>query len=385
MATRQDFVSLRRHATRLLADAEMQPLRVLLVAPYAPRGGGMGRIMAYFAAADLRPGLCLEVVESRGGGSTLRSIWYALKAAGHIVRAAARHRPTVVHLNMAEGGSVVRKGGLLLLASACGLPTVLHLHAADIVGFHSTLPRPVQALMAAVFRCASMCVVLGEPWRVWLATSLSVDPARIAIVRNGVPRPALARRPDGSAEFTFVFLGNLLPRKGLVDLLHALALMHSRIAQPAWAWRLIVAGGGDSRALRELARELGLADQVRFVGWLNRDASSLLLGAADALVLPSYQEGLPLVLLEAASLGVPIIATPVGAVPELFNDGVDALLVAPGDRAALANALARLMADTELTTLLGENGRRLYEREFTMDKFTNRLGAIYSRLYDRAA
>jgi glycosyltransferase involved in cell wall biosynthesis len=385
MAAGLDFAEFRQGFPPRRAFGAVRSMRVLLVAPYEPPGGGMGRMMAYFASAEAATGVCLETVESRGGGSALRSIWYLINAAARIFSAAVGRRPTLVHLNMAEGGSVLRKGSLLLLAHACGLPTVLHLHAANIVMFHTMLPRAGKALMAVVFRRADMCVVLGEPWRHWLATVVLVDPARIAIVRNGVPPPALACRPARSLEFTFLFLGNLLARKGLVDLLHALALLQSGIAQSGLAWRLTVAGGGDSLALQALANGLGLADHVRFAGWVTRDASSLLFGTADALVLPSYQEALPLVLLEAASFGVPIITTPVGAIPELFSDGLDALFVPPGDRPALANALARLMADPELAARLGKNGRLLYDREFTMGQFANRLGAIYAHLCDLAA
>jgi glycosyltransferase involved in cell wall biosynthesis len=348
-------------------------LRVLLIAPYAPGGGGMGRIMSYLGERGAE-GIRFDMVESRGGGPVAASVWPIAKAALLLVRVAMSGHPAVVHLNMAEGSSVLRKGLLLHLARFMGLPTLLHLHAASIIPFHARLPRPAQWLLRGTFRRAGLCVVLGEPWRIWVVDRLGVPPERVAVLRNGVPVPRPPQRPRRG--FTFLFLGNLLARKGLPDLLHALADPSLRGAD----WCLMVAGGGDWARLGHLAREMGIGERVRWAGWLDRAGTDAALAGADALVLPSYHEGLPLVLLEAAGLGVPVITTPVGAIPELFSDGETALLVAPGDRVALAAALVRIMTDPVLAARLARNGRALYEREFTMAAFTARLCRLYAGL-----
>jgi glycosyltransferase involved in cell wall biosynthesis len=350
------------------------PVRVLLLAPYAPSGGGMGQMMAYLARENA-PGLRFVKVETRGGGPASASLWPMLKAASRIVRAALAG-PAIVHVNVAEGLSVPRKGALLLLARLCRLPVVLHLHAANIIALHARLPAPARLAMALLFRSATVCIVLGSLWAEWLERTLGVKPDRIETLRNGVPPPAATRNAtprDGT--FTLVFIGNLLPRKGLPDLIAALA--DPRLA--SGNWRLLVAGGGDENALRRLAAEHGIAGRVQFLGWLERGACTALLAAAGALVLPAYHEALPLVLLEAASLGVPVITTPVGAIADYFADGETALLVPPGDTAALAGALARVMQDQVLAARLSRNGRALYERCFTMAAFSARLREIYQR------
>jgi glycosyltransferase involved in cell wall biosynthesis len=245
-----------------------------------------------------------------------------------------------------------------------------------LAGFHASLRRPLRRLVAVPFRAAGVCVVLGTVWASFLQNELGVDPARIEILRNGVPRPVLRRfPPPPSTVFALLFLGNLHPRKGLTDLLHALA---DPCLRP-YDWCLVVAGAGDTAKPRRLATTLGIDARISFTGWLDRDATTYLLTQSGALVLPSHAEGLPLVLLEAASLGVPIVATRVGAIPENFVDCETALLIDPGDRKALAAALHLLLAEPSCGPQLARQARSLYQDSLTLDQFVAGLLAIYER------
>ncbi len=363
-----------RGAAGMSADPAPPPRLRLIAAPQGQAGGGMGRVTAYLmqeqaGRADLAP---LEALDSRGEGAAVLSALAVARAAARIAGLALRGRVSVLHVNVAERGSVARKGVLLAVARLCGVPVVLHLHAAEIVTFHASLPGLARALVGWMFRSAQLCVVLGEPWRRWVA-SIGVPDARIRVLRNGVPRLAGWRPRAEGAPFRLLFLGNLFARKGIADLLAALA-------QVGPACSLVVAGGGDVAGHAALADGLGLGGRVRFAGWVDQAGAASCLAEADALVLPSYDEGLPLVILEALSLGVPVVCTPVGAIGEVLDDGDTALLVPPGDVAALAAALRRLAGEPALATRLGERGRALYEREFTLPVFAERVAALHAEV-----
>ena len=229
--------------------------------------------------------------------------------------------------------------------------------------------------MRGVFHAADTTLVLGEAMSTWLQARLGVPAGRIELVRNGVPSPRLLpfRAPIGPP--TLLFLGNLQARKGLRDLLVALAnpLLRAR------DFNLVVAGGGDAAPWRAQAYALGLSERVSFTGWIERADITALLARATALILPSYHEGLPLVLLEAASMGVACITTPVGAIGEVFSDEQTALLVTPGDTAALARAILRVIDDPALCARIGRNARSLHERLLSMEVFAGRLAGIYAR------
>ncbi len=143
------------------------------------------------------------------------------------------------------------------------------------------------------------------------------------------------------------FAGRLGPQKSVGTALEALA----RVDEVA----LVIAGDGPDRAaLERRARELGLEERVRFLGAVPRDQVLRLFRAADASLLSSAWENFPHTVVEALAVGCPVIATAVGGVPEVVRDGVNGLLVAPGDPAALASALERFYADPELRSRLAE-------------------------------
>jgi glycosyltransferase involved in cell wall biosynthesis len=350
---------------------------VFLACPYGQVGGGMGSIMEYLASLGTDPShrFRLARLESRGGGRLIFSPLYMALAVCRIVAEAATGRLAVVHLNLAERGSVYRKAALLFAAKLVGARVLLHLHAAQIVALHETMPWAGRRLLRAMFRSSDRVVVLGELWRRWVIDTFTVAPHAVTVLHNGVPATMVARvaRPEGHP-FRLLFLGNLLQRKGIADLLHALAIQKDPSVM------LTVAGGGALETYRRMAESLGIAERIRFTGWVDQATARRLLAASDALVLPAYDEGLPLVILEAMATGVPVICTPVGAIPEVFEDRRTALFVPPGDRPALASAIALLQDDPALQATLSAEGLALYRRDFTMDVFASRISALYAAL-----
>src|SRR3954465_5289192 len=319
---------------------------VFLACPYGQVGGGMGSIMAYLASLERDPSgrFDLKRLESRGGGHIVFSPFFLIAAVGRIALETMRGRLAVVHLNLAERGSVYRKAVLLAATKLAGGRALLHLHAAQIVQFHASMGPAGRMLLRWMFRSADHCVVLGEVWRRWVAETFDVRPNRISVVYNGVPATAAKPRtvPD-DGRFRLLFVGTLLERKGVKDLLQASAAPSLR----ARDIELTMAGGGPVEQYRALAQQLGIADRVRFTGWVSQDAARSLMVNADALILPAYDEGLPLVILEALASATPVICTPIGSIPEVLADDETALFVTPGDINAIAAAVNRLIDQPE--------------------------------------
>jgi glycosyltransferase involved in cell wall biosynthesis len=357
---------------------------VFLACPYGQVGGGMGSIMAYLASLERDPSgrFDLKPLESRGGGHIAFSPIFLAAAVGRIALEAMRGRLAVVHLNLAERGSVYRKAVLLAATRLAGGRTLLHLHAAQIVQFHASMGPAGRMLLRWMFHTADHCVVLGEVWRRWVADTFDIRSNRISVVYNGVPATAARPRtvPD-DGRFRLLFVGNLLERKGVKDLLQAFTAPSLR----ARNIELTMAGGGPVEQYRTLAQQLGIADRVRFTGWVSQDAARSLMVNADALILPAYDEGLPLVILEALASATPVICTPVGSIPEVLADNETALFVSAGDESGIAAAIMKLIDQPAVGCRIAAAGSALYERLFTMEAFARSVGSLYATLTPRDA
>jgi glycosyltransferase involved in cell wall biosynthesis len=155
-------------------------------------------------------------------------------------------------------------------------------------------------------------------------------------------------------------VGRLVPRKGQAILLEALALLQGKVDV-----RLTLAGSGPAEeSLRQAADRLGVAGAVTFAGPVSQDDLPALLAKHDVFCLPSFAEGLPVVLMEAMAVGLPVVSTPIAGVPELVTDGSTGLLVPPGRADALAEALSALATDDGLVQKLAAAGRQVVEEGF---------------------
>lgn len=194
---------------------------------------------------------------------------------------------------------------------------------------------------------------------------------RIHVVHCGVEpeRYTNARSAPGGPTVELLFVGRLTAIKGVFVLLDALQGMP--------CVRLTLVGDGEDRAsLEEEARRRDL--QVRFLGYQSQIDVTSALAQADALVLPSFAEGVPVVLMEAMASGRPVIAPRVGGVEELVEDGVSGIITPAGDASALRDAIAQLIAmPAEARAAMGEAGRAKVAAEFNVDIEARRLMALF--------
>ncbi len=205
---------------------------------------------------------------------------------------------------------------------------------------------------------------------------------RIVRIPNGVDiarfTPAGPIRSDSPAH-TVLFLGRLDGQKGVETLLTAWGEVAARLPEAI----LVIAGQGPQEAaLRAAVTQAGMAGRVRFLGPVSDPEAHL--RVASAFVLPSHHEGLPNVLLEAMATGLPCVATAIGGTMDAATDGCDALLVPPGDAAALAKGLLCILTDGDLAERLGAAARRRVVADFSLDNMVVRYEELYRGMRDAA-
>ena len=335
--------------------------------------GGVGTLMRYLMAEWARDpaSLPVRVIDTRGTGGAASAVRHFAYGVAALAWGRVTGRLACAHIHMTTRGSALRKALLCALARLLGVPAILHLHGADFFEFHAGLPRPAQHALRAAVASAGCIVVIGKEWRNRLVHELGVPAHRVRIVANGVPPAPRACAAGGPVRI--LFLGRLGARKGVNELIQALASA-SLSGRP---WTAAIAGDGDAAPYAAQIADAGLQERVAVPGWLDAAQAAGALANAHILVLPSHHEVMPIAILEAMARGLAIVATPVGAIPEILRDGENALLVQPGDPAGLAHALATLIDDPGLRTRLGSRALQDFDRRLDIAHPAAALQAIY--------
>lgn len=336
--------------------------------------GGIASVVRVYEQAGMLQRFGVRYLATHCDGSRWRKLRVMLAAYAAFAAMLLRGRIGLVHVHLASRASFWRKSGFFLLAFAARVPAILHLHGAEFSVFYEKECGPRRKrFVRFIFDRSTRVVVLSEAWRRWVE-GISRN-SHIEAIYNPVLLPA-ASSWEGRRRGAVLSLGRLGRRKGSYDLLQAAA----RVAPLVSALELRLGGDGELDAVRERAAQLGIASQLNLLGWVGAEGRQQQLALASLYALPSYHEGLPMSVLEAMAAGLPVLATPVGGIPEAVADGVEGFLVAPGDVDALAARLAQLLEDDALAQRMGEAARRKVETTFSSDAVLPQVERLYREL-----
>ncbi len=341
--------------------------------------GGMTEVIRAYSAAGLFEAWPLRYISTYAGLDFSARLWPWLFAVCSVLIRLARRRVALVHVHSSAYGSFWRKSVLCALAFAFGVPYVIHLHSGRLAEFYQGGCNALaKAWVRAVLREAARVVVLSRHWRDEVR---KIEPAaRTTIIGNPIPVPPSVeplRRPAR----TVLFLAWLQRTKGVLDLLRAIPIVLRSVPEATF----VIAGRGlhdgeSPESIMKLARSLRVAHALRCPGWVDGVMKESVLRESDVFVLPSYFEGLPVALMEAMARGVPVIATRVGGIPDVIEDGVNGLLVNPGQPEALARAIVAMLTDDALRTRLRESARTHVRERYSTEAIIEDLGVLYREL-----
>jgi glycosyltransferase involved in cell wall biosynthesis len=333
--------------------------------------GGISSVVRVYQKHGLFGRFGIRYITTHCDGTLFKKLLAALTAMSSFA-VAILWRPALIHIHVASRASFWRKAPFFVLAFLLRIPAVLHLHGAEFAVFYDRECGPVrQRAVRFVFDRCHRVVVLSGACKDW-ARKMCCNP-NIVTIYNPVMVPTeitmWAQRTSGIV----LFLGRLGRRKGTYDLL----MVAGQLVAARPYLRVLLGGDGELELVRARALELGIADHVELLGWVRGEDKERLLAAAVLYVLPSYNEGLPVSVLEAMAAGLPIVSTPVGGIPEAVTDGVEGYLVEPGNVQALADRMDRLLGDQDLAMRMGESARRKVELVFSANAVVPQVEAMY--------
>jgi colanic acid/amylovoran biosynthesis glycosyltransferase len=337
------------------------------------RHGVRGAMAAVIWGLGCRPvGVLRTLSDALGTARGLRRIFALAYAVEALMVARWMAKRGLSHLHVHFGNEAATVGMLVKTFSKAALSLTIHGpdEFDDVPG--QLLKRKIERadLVVCISQFArSQLMRLSHPrhWPKLEVCRLGVDPQRFTP----------AARAQVSGHVRLLSVGRLTPAKGQWLLLQACnALKHT-----GTDFQLTIVGDGPDRArLQAYAAETGLSERVRFTGSLNQGEVRAELDRADAFVLPSLAEGIPVVLMEAMASGVPCISTPVNGIPELIQHDINGLLATPGDATSLAHQLHRLIAEPALRQRLALAGRSTVQTHFHLQQNVAALAGILARV-----
>jgi glycosyltransferase involved in cell wall biosynthesis len=290
-------------------------------------------------------------------------------------------RADLVHVHLGEDLAILPLAALAARQRRVPIVLTVHCSLAHTLEVSDARTALLRALGARIERWgerrAAATIVLTDRLADRLAADTGFDGVRL--IPRGIDRrrfadpgpdpfPSFRRRPR------IVYLGRIVRAKGMETLVEAISRLRTSDAG------VLVVGDGPARAAVErLARRLGVDDRIAVTGFVPHDRVPAVLAAADLVVLPSFYEELGTVLIEAMQVGVPVVASRVGGIPDVVIDGHTGLLVPPGDAGALAAAIDAILGNPRLARHLGANAGRLAPR-YDLERVGDQVEALYAEL-----
>ncbi len=302
-----------------------------------------------------------------------------------------RERPQILHTHTAKAGAVGRLAAML--AGDARPPIVVHtFHGHVLRGYFDPLRSAGFRLLERALAKGSTALIAVSPQVRDDLVALGVAPKeKFVVIRLGIElEERIAAAPGARAEtrrllgvpqdaFVVGWIGRMTGVKNTDDVLAALRLLHDRGVD---AYLCMVGDGPDRDRVERRAHDLGVVRRCLFLGYQEEVARYY--AAFDGIILPSVNEGTPVSAIEALAAARPVVATRVGGVPDVVEDGVDGFLVDPGATDQLADRLEQLARDPELRARMGEHGRRRVPARYAVERLVDDMDRLYRSLLEAA-
>lgn len=347
-------------------------MSILMIGPdYNKTLGGMSTVLSnYYNNNDMISEEIIKInttSDSNKVKKILQFIIAYIKVCFYIV---FQRNIRILHIHTASRGSFIRKSKIVRLGKKFDKKVILHLHGAKFKEYYENeCNTKKQLYIKNTFEMCDSIIVLGEEWKEWLKKYVNKE---ITVLHNSVNVPEENYYSNDSNNI--VMLGRLEERKGTYDLLEVI----NDIVKKYENIKFVLAGDGDLERLDKKIEELKIPPKnIRVLGWIDSNERNKLLKDCLIYVLPSYNEGMPMSILEAMSYGIPCISTNVGSIPSVIENNINGIIINPGDKDSLKDSLLKLLDNEKLRAEYSVLSYRKIENEFCLQNHIQNLLKIY--------
>lgn len=278
----------------------------------------------------------------------------------------------IVHIHGCSGISFRRKSIYIRWCKWLGAKVIFHLHGGR---FHLFASEFGEHKIEKVFKECDAVIVLSVQWKDYMERTFGMT----SVIVNNIVLPPKIMELAAHEKMNLLFLGVLNEQKGIYDLLEVLSADKEYYSSKI---DLIIGGNGDTLKLQETIEQGGLSGFVKYAGWVSGEKKERLLNDCDIYVLPSYNEGLPISILEAMAYRTAILSTTVGGIPEIVKDGVNGYLFKPGDQVNLDSKLRCLVENRGLLSSMKDKSFSLVS-PYLSENVGRQLQKLYKKLLSK--
>jgi glycosyltransferase involved in cell wall biosynthesis len=345
---------------------------VLFIGPeFNGQRGGMASVLEVYSKSIPH----FNFISTYHNRNTLYNIFYycrsVIKFIGKLI---GNRKIKIVHLHSASRGSFLRKSILIIIAKLFRKKTVLHMHGGEFKIFYQQ-SGSFQFLIRYILNTVDELVCLSDEWKNYF-DSVTKNKQSI-ILNNPVIFPGTVEENKINLPVNILFLNHVTSKKGVFDVVEVF------IKNKAWlknTFKLVIAGAGEgTEKLQSILAEDKDPDFIEFKGWISGKEKEKLLKDSNIFILTSYNEGLPMSILEAMSYGKPVIATKVGGIPRIVKPGENGWLVEPGDTIALKEIFEQIKSNLPALPTFSNNSLKIVQ-DYSPEKVNEKLNEIYAGL-----
>lgn len=298
---------------------------------------------------------------------------YFLQAYFRILFTALRGDFEIAYFHTAERGSFFRKAILVRTLKRLGLKTIMHHHAAEFDEFYESLSEKKKHYVIDTLEKVDLNIVLSN--RLIRMITDKAPSARVKVLYNAVPTYEV--NPYNANARNILFLGRLGKRKGVYDLLDVIKSLDDKLPQDV---RFYLCGDGDIENVRKMVCEYEIQHRIVYIGWVDKEQKNKYIADSMINVLPSYNEGLPMSILETMANGIPNISTNIASIPEVISEGKNGFMITPGDTEALADKILMLVNDNTLRLNMSQQAWSDITTKFSLDAHIAKLKSFFSEI-----
>lgn len=342
---------------------------ILLVGPtYKKPKGGIAQVLnscSLYVYKDIK-----HITSNGGNGICSKLFNFGKGLLSCVMKLLSDRTISIVHIHTASNNDFKRNSYFIRIAKFFDKKVVLHIHGGGFKDYYSHNKKFVRQQLDKV----DAIIALSEYWQRYFSDDLGYE--NIFVVHNIIPPPNYIPQNKEKKMFDLLYLGHIYEKKGIFDLVD---LIKEHRSEYVGRLRLHIGGGlFEIEKLLKILETEKLEDVITYEGWVSGKKKENLLNMADAYILPSYAEGVPISILEAMSYHLPIISTMVGGIPSIVNDN-NGILIEPGNKSQIKKAIDKLMNSVSLKRKMGEASYKM-SLSYQPHSVIRELECVYNKI-----